>query len=326
MATMMIDEVISQKDAEPLISRVNPASAPLQFSVNCSLSVGCCPVHGIRLDFSQTTRDTGDRSSRRKISVRSQHQEINDWFVTKFDPTMSDGDLLEAYHRQHPGKIFLRTLPLHSRVLDVGAGDGALANVKKWPSPPRGDLRLFAYSLTRGEHFDNFEACELSDWNIAKPHFGGHTFDAIYSAHFIEHIDDPSSLIQWGSERLVNHGRIYIEWPSDRSKECLTMNELRDLGFPSIVGNYFDDSSHAKDLPRVESLLSSLSHHGFEVQMLGTIHMPVVADGLLGYHQRTGDRTSLQLAYWLKTGWCQFVVAEKRRFLSQPPRGGQTTE
>lgn len=236
-------------------------------------------------------------------------QEIGEWFHQRVEPSMSDGDAVEAFHRQHPSKVFLRNLPLNSTVVDVGSGEGGLSIFKSWPSPARADLKLFGFSLEKGRLFDNFEGYELGNWNEAKPSFGGKQFDAIHCANFIEHIDEPGSLVKWASERLRPGGRLYIEWPTAHSLHCPTLPELADIGFDCIIGNYFDDPTHRKHVPTLGSVTRGLKRAGFSLEASGTITMPLIADELLGNYQRTGDVVCLQLAYWLKTGWIQYVVA-----------------
>lgn len=234
---------------------------------------------------------------------------IKSWFERDVQRTMSDGELLEAYNQRHPSKVFLRSLPRDAVVLDVGAGDGSFSIVKRWPQPARPDLRMYAYSLEEGDHFDQYEGFELGDWNKAPPKFEGITFNAIICAHFIEHIDNPKKFIKWAVSRLSPGGRIYIEWPSENALHCPKHPTLSQVGLPPITANYFDDSTHQGLMPARSMVMRTLERLGLEIETSGIVRMPLLADELLDHYRKNDDTVSLQLGYWLKTGWVQQVTA-----------------
>jgi SAM-dependent methyltransferase len=251
--------------------------------------------------------------------MQSRYELIKEWFSKPISPVMEEGELLENFHRQHPSKVFLRSLPRGARVLDIGAGDGGLSNFKQWPSPGRPDLKLYAFSLEKGRLFDQFDGYELGNWNTTRPSFGGMKFDAIHCANFIEHIDDPKSVLDWAAQNLEPWGRLYIEWPSDDSQFWPNLKELHELGFDCVIGNYFDDPTHKHHLPTTEMVESTLTANGFAVESRGIINMPILADELLNHYRAKDDVVSLQLAYWLKTGWIQYMVAQNSASLPDAP-------
>jgi hypothetical protein len=79
------------------------------------------------------------------------------------------------------------------RALISAPADGSLQIYRSWPPPPRSDLAMFALALDLGSMFDRYDGYELGRWPDAQPDFGGRRFDAIFSANFIEHIDDPGN-------------------------------------------------------------------------------------------------------------------------------------
>lgn len=251
--------------------------------------------------------------------MRSRYELIKDWFTKPISPVMAEGELLENFHRQHPSKVFLRSLPYGSRVLDVGAGNGGLSVFKEWPSPARPDLKLYAFSLQKGNLFDKFDGYELGNWNTTKPSFGGMKFDAIHCANFIEHIDDPKSVLDWAAQNLEPWGRLYIEWPSDDSQFWPSLKELHEIGFDVIIGNYFDDPTHKHHLPTSEMVEGALANNRLAIESRGIINMPILADELLNHYRIKGDVVSLQLAYWLKTGWIQYMIAQNSASLPEAP-------
>ena len=240
-------------------------------------------------------------------------EDIRAWFNQPIRRTLSDGDLLESFHLQHPSKVFLKNLPIGASVLDIGAGDGSLSIFKRWPSPARPDLRLYAFSLAKGEKFDDYDGYEIGDWNLTKPMFDNMRFDAIMCVNFIEHIDDPAGLIRWVAEHLNPGGHVYFEWPTDASRFCPRLADLDAMGFGCITGNYFDDRTHRKWLPSARFVRRKARRSGLSIVSAGVVSMPLMEDELLGHFRDTGDIVSLQFAYWLKTGWVQFLTATHRQ-------------
>lgn len=242
-------------------------------------------------------------------------ESITRWFTQKAESIHPADEILERYHAQHPRAIFLKTLPANAIMLDVGAGDGGFEVFRHWPSPKRLDIKLFAYSLEKGASFDKYDGYELGDWDQRPPELDGRKFDAIYSSHFIEHIGDQGAYINWCASRLKSGGRVYIEWPSHESQFCPTSQELSKVGFARITANFYDDRTH-KDLPNRTDILRHLKGAGMVVDAQAVIRMPVFENDLLGHYRETGDVVALQFAYWLRTGWCQFVTAHMPEVVS----------
>lgn len=134
---------------------------------------------------------------------------VKAWLAHSATTVLPRGELLETFHGQHPRTLFVKSLKARSSVLDVGAGDGALSIFRRWPRPARQDLKIYAYSLEKGQNFDDYDGYELSDWNVQKP-FADRTFDAIFCSHFVEHIADPVAFITWMASKLSENGRVYI--------------------------------------------------------------------------------------------------------------------
>lgn len=235
-------------------------------------------------------------------------ESIKRWFEQDVRSVIPPHEVLEHYHAQHPRAIFMKTLPAGATLLDVGAGDGGYEVFRRWPAPARPDIRLFAYSLDKGANFDRYDGYELGNWDRQRPEFGGMTFDAIYSSHFIEHITQRDAFFSWCASRLNTGGRIYVEWPSDAALHCPTMEELAGLGFGPLTANFHDDLTHA-DLPATDYVLEQMRRNGLTVDARAVVRMPVFENELLRHYRETGDPVSLQFAYWLRTGWCQFVTA-----------------
>lgn len=250
--------------------------------------------------------------------MSSEFESVARWFKQRdIESAFPVSEVLEYYHAQHPRAIFLKTLPVNATLLDVGAGDGGFEVFRHWPAPTRLDIKLFAYSLEKGSNFNKYDGYELGNWDQHPPEFGGKKFDAIYSSHFIEHIKDQAAFIKWCASSLNPGGRLYVEWPSHNSQLCPTNKDLSKIGFGRITANFHDDLTH-KQLPDMADILQYMGSENLVVDAQAIIRMPVFENSLLEHYRETGDLVSLQFAYWLRTGWCQFVIAHAREVDFQP--------
>lgn len=236
---------------------------------------------------------------------------IHEWFVRDRKPILGKEQATELYFTFHPRTAFLKTLPAGSRVVDIGAGDGSLSVFRKWPSPSREDLKLYAYSMEKGRLFDEFEGFEIGDWNDAPPDFAGMTFDAIVCAHFIEHIADPFSLVEWAARKLERGARVYLEWPSPESLTLPSRGELEKVGVPLIISRFDDDHTH-RELPDIDAVAAEFAAKGFSISARGVVRLPWLEDELLTHFRSDEDGFSRQAAFWSHTGWSQYLIAEKR--------------
>ena len=237
-------------------------------------------------------------------------ESIVEWYRSDVTAAVEEEQVLRGFHSAHPRIHFLKGLPLGSSVLDVGAGDGTMHLFRNWLTPARNDLKMYAYSLEKGLHFDSYDGFEIGNWDEHPPSFDGRSFDAIFSAHFIEHIQDTTAFFAWAASRLTPDGRIYTEWPSDRALRTPTKAELKLQGIDVFLGNYYDDLTH-RSFPSRMRVLRGLRRSGLEVEAAATIRLPLFETQLLGHYRRTGDTPTLQQAYWLRSGWCQYIVARK---------------
>ncbi len=234
--------------------------------------------------------------------------QIKRWFHRPRQSHLPRESSMEWYFTFHPRTSFLKTLPQDSEVVDVGAGDGTLSTFRDWPAPARKDLRLFAYALDMGVHFDKFDGYEIGDWNVAPPDFGGRTFDAIVCAHFVEHIADPVSLIRWAAHKLRPGGRMYLEWPSPASLSLPSRAELDTAdGVPLMISRFQDDCTH-RDLPQRQVMIDGARASGLVVDTEGTISLPWLEDEMLAQFAHHEDGFARQAAFWSRTMWSQYLI------------------
>ena len=240
-------------------------------------------------------------------------KEIKEWFHARRKAHLQEGDVHELLHLLHPRGIFFKTLPYDSCVLDVGAGDGSLQVLKKWPAPVRMDIKVYAYGLEKGQHYDDLDGYELGHWPEVAPDFPGLAFNVIFCSHFLEHIKEPTRFIAWCAARLPLDGRLYLEWPSPHALGLPSRSELAAAGVELIISNYRDDCTH-NELPEREAVLTSLVEAGFFVEQTGVVRFPFMEDELLADFAATDrDPYGRQSAFWSKTYWSQYIVAAKAR-------------
>lgn len=97
------------------------------------------------------------------------------WYESKYPLSISKEDAQCYLHLLHPRGIFLKTLPSNSVIVDIGAGDGSLPKLLKWPDPQRDDVRSYAYSISEGKNFGDYDGFEIGDWDkVKQPRFHRH--------------------------------------------------------------------------------------------------------------------------------------------------------
>lgn len=230
------------------------------------------------------------------------------WLRAPRKPSARYEEVVEILHQTNERTRFLKQLPHAAAVLDAGAGDGSLERFRSWLQPRRGDLRMYAYGAERGERFDSYDAHEMGCWPQQPPSFGGERFDAVIACHFVEHLDDPAGFVRWAVGRLTEHGRIYLEWPSEHSLDLPPRDHFVSAGIPLVISRFDDDKTH-KELPKSSDVCAALAAAGARVEVSGVIRYPWLEDELLAHWQQgVADSYALQAAFWSRTMWSQFVI------------------
>jgi 2-polyprenyl-3-methyl-5-hydroxy-6-metoxy-1,4-benzoquinol methylase len=151
---------------------------------------------------------------------------------------------------------FLLNLKSKSIILDVGCGNNSASKIKKILSDCyyvgidvsnyNNDELSYAdeYILTSPEEFSN---------RISKER---EKFDAVISAHNLEHCQKYEKTIQAIVSALKGGGKMYLSFPSEGS-----------LNFPSRNGtlNYYDDPSHSKTIPKYQEVINILKSQNMEI-------------------------------------------------------------
>lgn len=231
------------------------------------------------------------------------------WFQAATAPLLSREQLEQAFNFATPRSIFLKTLPLGSRVLDLGAGEGSLVHYLNWPLFERKDIKLHALSLTKGPFYDKYESYELKNFedNPADV-FRGLSFDAIICSHFIEHMRDPMPAINFMRTKLATGGRLYIEWPHPMSTRMPSRFDLIRAGHNVSTIRFTDDPTHVNAYPAHE-ILKLLADRGFTVETGGRVYLSFLADELRNRAKASNDETLNTMGVWAAFAWAQYMVA-----------------
>lgn len=238
------------------------------------------------------------------------HDLAHRWFQTDDGITTDLVALDQTYNLVLPRNIFFKSLPIDSAVLDVGAGDGAFAIQKRWPMLERPDLRLYALSLDVGVHFDLYEGFEIKNFEADPSVFAGQSFDAMVCAHFIEHMRDPASAIEFFARKLRRNGRLYIEWPHPFTKKLPSKASLAESGTYISTFNFYDDHTHIDAWP-AEMLIGLFEASGFAVETGGRVYLPWIGEQLRNHAHLDGDETRMTLGGWASFGWAQYLVLSR---------------
>lgn len=157
----------------------------------------------------------------------------------------------------HPnGKVhFLSRLREDAAVLDVGCGNNSPYLVKSiLPRSVYTGIDIGDYNQTRPNKADHYILTTPEEFASRIAAFY-QCFDAVVSAHNLEHCNDRYATFEAMLRATRVGGRMYVSFPSGRS-----------VSFPRRAGtlNYFDDPTHKESPPDLDRLLAMAERHGFK--------------------------------------------------------------
>lgn len=162
---------------------------------------------------------------------------------------------------------FLRACPPGARVLDVGCGNDSPAHFKEirpdlyyvgidiadynQASNPRGEAN--EYIITTSQEFHGRIGMLPAD------------FDAVVSAHNIEHCDFPYQTLTAMLDVIKPGGRIFLAFPCEAS-----------VNFPRRKGtlNFYDDPTHIF-LPKYSTICTAVIEQGFRIDIAKKRYRPL---------------------------------------------------
>ncbi|MBB3606991.1 SAM-dependent methyltransferase [Mycolicibacterium sp. BK556] len=154
----------------------------------------------------------------------------------------------------------------HADVFDVGCGNDSPYLFKSI----RPDIRYVGLDV--GDYYQEHEPAEYADDYVVVPvsqflnaiQQRAEQFDAVVSAHNLEHCDDPDNVVKAMAQALRPGGRLYLAFPSAAS-----------LSMPSRQGtlNFFDDTTHVRP-PDFQNVLRLLRAEGVTIDFAAERYRP----------------------------------------------------
>jgi SAM-dependent methyltransferase len=163
---------------------------------------------------------------------------------------------------------FLRSCPPGARILDVGCGNDSPAHVKEIrPDFYYVGLDIADYNQISDprENSDEYIIATSEDFH-ARIEALPATFDAVVSAHNIEHCNYPDQTLAAMLDAVKPGGRIFLAFPSEAS-----------VNFPHRKGtlNFYDDPTHIY-LPKFAAICTAVTEHGFRIDVAKKRYRPLV--------------------------------------------------
>jgi len=245
------------------------------------------------------------------MMVESQLTErIISWIESRDTPSTSCNEIDLAFNSVTPRSVFLKNIARGASLLDLGAGDGSLSVYRNWPLFRRPDIKMYAFSLSKGERFGDYDAYELENFEKTNEVFRGIALQAFVCCHFIEHMADPRRTLDFFGQRLQPGGRIYLEWPHQISKRMPSRTLMIDKGIDIMTTRFDDDPTHVEAWDMSE-IVFLLRERGFVIETKGRAHFPFLAEELRNHGRAMSDPVRNTLAVWALVGWAQYVIAAK---------------
>jgi len=199
---------------------------------------------------------------------------------------------------------FLSELRPGSAVLDVGCGNGSPSAFRMLaPSIHYTGVDIAEFGLTAADRQAADELVFIPSAEFAAGITAlGQRFDAVVSAHNIEHTEKPDEVIRAMCSVLRGGGKLYLCFPAAES-----------VKFPSRRGalNFFDDPTH-RWLPDIDQMLDIISDSGCSVLTTVRQNQPLIGR-ILGlcaepFSRLAGRVLPFTWHYW---GFESVVIAEK---------------
>lgn len=199
---------------------------------------------------------------------------------------------------------FIIGLAPSASVLDVGCGNGSPSFFKRLnPSIRYTGLDIAEHGLEAADHAAADELIFVPSERFAEGITGlGARFDAVVSAHNIEHVEQPEAVLRSMCSVLRPAGRIYVSFPSTAS-----------VDFPSRGGclNFYDDPTH-RWLPDLAFVRGVMERCGCRVVVDCHQNQPYIGRVLGAIEEPMSRRRSRVMSFtWHYWGFESVVIAER---------------
>lgn len=224
----------------------------------------------------------------------------------------------EFFHRDHKRLAALKAMDSRRTVLDLGAGDGGLAQLLFWPeSIP--NLHLIGCDIYTPERIPSgYVAWAGSGWNELPN--SKDSYSGIMAIHVIEHVANWEEMLGKSLLNLARGGLIYLEWPGVNTQFWPTAHNIWamfTLKSPSHekqllqTFNFFDDSTHVESPPSMDEVLEFAKFHRLSIREFGGVKnvsnsLEITTLGLL-----SDSSANVTMGVWAAFGFAQYALLEK---------------
>ena len=207
-------------------------------------------------------------------------------------------------HPDWSKETFLRLLPPECRLLDVGCGNNSPFTTKAaLPNCYYVGIDIGETDQLKPEKADEYVLTSSERFCDAIGHFED-SFDAVISAHNLEHCEDRIGVIRAMARALKKGGRAFISFPCAES-----------VDFPSRDGtlNYYDDPTHRLRPPDFTEVVAELAKSGLRV-LYATTRAQAPIRWMIGVrHEVDSDHEAVVKGEtWAFWGFETIIWAERR--------------
>lgn len=183
--------------------------------------------------------------------------------------------ILSSLLDRHNKWSFIKKLPPKSKIIDIGCGNDSpqkIKSVKKdcyYVGIDVGDYNINKHSKDMADGYIlTTSECFADEIRKAGEVYAG--FNAVISAHNLEHCEKPTETLLAIFSVLDKGGKLFLAFPSEAS-----------IDFPSRVGtlNFYDDKTHIY-LPDFNKIQRMLLDNGFKILFSTPQHKPFLKNCL----------------------------------------------
>ena len=199
---------------------------------------------------------------------------------------------------------FVRNLRDGSKLLDVGCGNNSPFEIKSLkPGIHYTGIDIENYNQSKPNLADSYIVCTPEYFHHELSKFNSF-FDAIISAHNLEHVNYPDQTLMAMLKALKKGGVIFLSFPSEQS-----------VNFPSRQGtlNYHDDSSHNNEPPVFSNIITLMLNNNFEILFSSKRYRPLYS-WLRGFFNEFRSRKNKKIysGTWAYYGFETIIWARKK--------------
>ena len=220
--------------------------------------------------------------------------------------------LCDMYWQRHPRFRFLKSVKPNARLLDVGCGSGGASFWPRYLFPDRPDIEIHGVDIAKGEHAHRMASFTVVDLNSGQLPFANGTLDAAMSAHVLEHLESARNTFSELKRCLKPGGEIYIEVPGPESALPPKASVFKDAGWPMMISNFYDDTTHIKLWEETELVRQALES-GLSLQTSGIVSDRYLEDTLIAAGLRHADPELMLYGFWSKAHWSRYFIFECRQ-------------